>query len=322
MQCRKCKAEIADDSVYCPYCGTKQAKEKRKALKRANGTGTVYKLQGRRKRPWVAAKGKVILGYYETKTAALEMLGRATDMIISDRYNYTFEQVFNEWKVIHYKGVTQNAADIYDKSFKVFSSLHKRRFRDLRTSDFQKIIDSERDDGKSYSILAKRKQLITQLSTWAVREEIITTNFATYVKLPKEEKKEKEIFSDEDIKVLESDGSEAAKVVLMLIYTGMRIGELFNLPLSDYHGNYVIGGEKTDAGRNRVIPINPEGRDYFAFFAAKASGNLLISGYSGGQTSRQFRMNDYYPLLKRLGIKRITPHSTRHTYECLLLGTL
>ena len=32
-----------------------------KAMRRANGTGTVYKLAGRRRRPWVAAKQKIII---------------------------------------------------------------------------------------------------------------------------------------------------------------------------------------------------------------------------------------------------------------------
>jgi len=56
MKCRKCRLDIPDGSKYCPNCGAKQEPERRKALKRANGTGTVYKLQGRRRRPWAAAK--------------------------------------------------------------------------------------------------------------------------------------------------------------------------------------------------------------------------------------------------------------------------
>lgn len=127
-------------------------------------------------------------------------------------------------------------------------------------------------------------------------------------------KKEKEIFSDADIEKLEKNGSDTAKIILMLIYTGMRIGELFGLPLADYHGTYVVGGEKTAAGRNRAIPIRPEGRAYFAYFAARAKGTLLLSGYTGQQVPANFRRRDYYPLLEQLKIERKTPHATRHTY--------
>ena len=312
MQCRKCRAEMPDDGKFCPYCGTRQDREPRKALKRANGTGTVYKLQGRRRRPWAASKNKTIIGYYETKTAALEALNRLTGRSLDERYNMTFSEVFEAWKTEHYKEITDAGRSSYNRAYDVFKPLHKKKFRDLRTADFQAVLDPYMK--QSHSTLSKHKQLITQMSAWAVREELITTNFASFVKLPENVKKEKEIFSDTDIEKLEADGSEAAKIVLMLIYTGMRIGELFSLPLEDYHETYVVGGEKTEKGRNRVIPIRPEGRTYFRYFAQQAEGPLLLSGYTGDKVAANFRRRNYYPLLDKLGIERKTPHATRHTY--------
>lgn len=312
MQCVKCKKEIPENSVYCLYCGKKQVSEPRKAMKRPNGTGTVYKLSGRRKRPWAAAKSKTIIGYYETKTAALEALNRLSGKDVTEKYNMTFADVFEAWKAEHYRDIGPTAIDGYNRAFTVFAALHSQKFRHLRTADFQKALDNHMH--KSHATVAKFKQLITQMSQWAMREEIITTNFASFVKLPENAKKEKEIFSDKDIQTLETDGGETAKIILMLIYTGMRIGELFSLPLEDYHETYVIGGEKTEAGRNRIIPIKPEGRGYFAYFASQATGPLLLSGYAGQKVPANFRRRDYYPLLDKLNIPRKTPHATRHTY--------
>ena len=310
--CKKCNAELPDGAAYCPVCGRRQTPDVRKALKRANGMGTVYKLQGRRRRPWVAAKNRVPLGYYDTKTAALEALNRIAAMDLTEKYNMTFAAVFEAWKQEHYRDITQAGIATYDHAFKVFEELHDKKFRTLRTADFQRVMD--RHMHKTHSTLSKYKQLLTQMSRWAMREEIITTNFATYVRLPENVTKEKEIFTAAEVAALEADGCDAAKIVLMLIYTGMRIGELFQLPLADYHETYVVGGEKTAAGRNRVIPIRPEGRAYFAYFAAIATGELLLSGYTGNQDTHNFRNRDYYPLLKRLGIARKSPHATRHTY--------
>lgn len=310
--CIKCKALLPPGALYCPMCGKKQTPEKRKALKRANGTGTVYRLQGRRTKPWVAAKGRVVIGYYPRKSDALEALERLSGKDISERYNMTFSEVFAAWKTEHYREIGEHGIESYENAYRVFAPLHARKFRDLRANDFQSVIDGHMR--KSHSTVSKYKQLITQMSNWAIREEICTTNFAAYVKLPENIKKEKETFSDDDIKKLEQDGSDAAKIVLMLIYTGMRIGELFSLPLADYHSTYVVGGEKTDAGRNRIIPIRPEGRAYFAYFAARATGDLLLSGYEGQKIVPNFRRRDFYPLLDRLGIERKTPHSTRHTF--------
>lgn len=311
MRCVKCGVDLPGGAVYCHMCGKKQQREPRKALKRANGTGTVYKFSGRRKRPWVAAKGKTIIGYYETKTAALEALERLSGRTLDERYNMTFAEVFDVWNAEHCKTVTKAVADAFSASFRVFEPLHKRKYRDIRTADYQTIMDGL---AKSRATLAKHKQLINQMNIWAMREEIVSTNFASFVKLPQEQKKEKEIFTESEIEKLRADGSETAQIVLMLLGTGMRINELFSLPAADYHGAYCIGGEKTEAGRDRVIPIRPEARPYFAHFAAAATGKLLLSGYSGAHDRNNFRNRDYKPLLERLGIPYKVPHATRHTY--------
>lgn len=312
MQCIKCREEIPAGGSYCPFCGKKQVPEKRKALKRTNGMGTVYKLQGRRKRPWVAAKNKVIIGYYEKKQEAQEALERLAGKDLTERYNMTFKEVFEEWKKEHYREIGENGIASYKRAYDVFEPLHNRQFRSLKTKDFQAVIDQH--EGKSHSTISKYKQLATQMSKWAMREGLITTNLASFIKVPENVKKEKEIFTDDDIKKLRADKSEAARIVLMLIDTGMRIGELFSLPLADYHKDYVIGGEKTEAGRNRTIPILKEGRCNFAYFAEHADGPLLLSGYTGQRDKHNFCARDYKPLLERLNIPYKTPHSTRHTY--------
>ena len=312
MNCIKCSAALPPGALYCPMCGKKQTREPRRALKRANGMGTVYKLQGRRTRPWVAAKNRVIIGYYEKKTDALEALERLTGRDLTERYNMTFAEVFQEWSAEHYKTIGSHGIVSYDRSYDMFQALHEKTFRSLRTKDFQGVVDQYMH--MSFSALSKMKQLITQMSKWAMREEIITSNFASFVTLKKEEKKEKEVFAEEEIKKLEEDQSEAARIVLMLLATGMRIGELFALRLEDYHETYVVGGSKTEAGRDRVIPIRPEGREHFAYFARKAKGDLLLSGYEGDHVLANFRARNYYPLLERLGIERKSPHVTRHTY--------
>ena len=312
MQCIKCRAELPDGAVYCPACGKKQTSQQRKALKRPNGTGTVYKLSGRRKRPWVASKARVVIGYYETKTEALRALERVSEATVTDKYNMTFAEVYQAWNKEHYKKVGAKGKEQYERAYDVFKPLHDRKFRTLRKSDYQAVLEPHMS--KSYSTVSKYKQLITQMSAWALDEDIITVNYASRVALPENQTTEKDIFSNDDIQKLVDDDSETAKVILMLICTGMRINELFQLPLEDYHGDYVVGGEKTEAGRNRVIPIISEGRKYFDYFAQRAKGSLLLSGYTGQHVAANFRRRDYYPLLERLGIRKMSPHSTRYTY--------
>ena len=312
MKCAKCGVELVENAVYCHMCGKKQVQGQRKALKRANGTGTVYKLNGRRRKPWVACKSGVIVGYYETRTGALEAINKLTGKDINEKFNMTFEEVYKEWIAEHSQSIDRSSIRSYELSYKSFSALHNKKFRDLRTQDFQAVVDQ--NSHKSHSTVAKLKNLVTQMSKWAMREEVSTTNFAAFVRLPEKVKKEKEVFTDKDIEKLKKDNSETAKIILMLIYTGMRIGELFSLPLKNCHATYVVGGEKTAAGKNRTIPIMKEAREYFKYFAEHATGELLLSGYVGDKTVDNFRKRYYYPLLEKLKIPKKTPHATRHTY--------
>jgi integrase len=104
----------------------------------------------------------------------------------------------------------------------------------------------------------------------------------------------------------------------MLIYTGLRIGELFNMRAKDVHDEYCIGGSKTETGKNRIVPIPSEIRGFFKYFLSIAeSGGLLLSGYCGNLNLNSFRRHDYYPLLESLKITKKSPHSTRHTYASM-----
>ena len=140
------------------------------------------------------------------------------------------DRVYEAWKDEHFRDIGAKGIESYERAYDVFEPLHDRKFRELRTADYQIVIDKYSD--KSHSLLSKFKQLATQMSQWGIRQELITTNFASFIKLPENVKKEKEIFSEEDIQKLEADGSQAAKLALMMVYTGMRMCALLRVVFS------------------------------------------------------------------------------------------
>ena len=101
MDCIKCKATLPEGALYCCLCGKKQTSEKKKRRKRANGSGTIYKLPGNRAKPWAAKRNNIFLGSYETYAAAQKALERVTDVDIGDHYNMTFTQIYDQWKPVH-----------------------------------------------------------------------------------------------------------------------------------------------------------------------------------------------------------------------------
>ena len=67
-------------------------------------------------------------------------------------------------------------------------------------------------------------------------------------------------YSDEEIKTLWSKLYEINNVdiILIMIYTGLRPTELLEIQTENVHldEKYMVGGMKTEAGKDRIIPLN------------------------------------------------------------------
>ena len=73
------------------------------------------------------------------------------------------------------------------------------------------------------------------------------------------EKQPKVIFSKEEIKDLwKNKSNKIITQLLILIYSGMRAGELYAVKDVKLSDRYLISGIKTEAGKNRVIPLRKE----------------------------------------------------------------
>ena len=330
MKCMKCCAELPENAKFCPSCGKKLTVSPRKRKKRANGTGTVWKLSGKRNKPYAAQINRIMIGTFKTEAEAEKALARLTDRNVEDNFNMTFKDVYEAWKPSHAKLLYARAMergskdgktsgmDGYASAFKNCSELHNRVFRSLRRNDLQKVVDDIRESGKSAAVAEKVKQLYGQLYKWAIAEHIVLTNLAPSVVIISGKKKKKTIFTTEEIKKIMNSTNPAAEIALLLIATGGRINEIFSVETSDCYDDYFIGGNKTAAGTERIVPIAPIGIGVYKkllSIAREKHLKRLIEAYSGNHIAANYRKRDYYPMLDELGISREkTPHCSRHTY--------
>ena len=320
MICIKCKADLPDGALYCMLCGKKQAPDKKKHRKRANGSGTVYKMAGNRAKPWAAKRNNVFLGSFKTYAEAQKALERTTDAVITDKYNLTFAQIYELWKPVHAREVSKSQMANYSTAFNQCAVLHNRKFRSLRKSDFQAVIISLEEAGKSKSTCEKPIQLFGQLSKWALDECIINQNHAQNVITTAEQKSIRKPFTDEQIKAIQQSKLRAAPIALILIATGARPNELFKVPLADCYDTYFVGGSKTKSGTGRVIAVSPLGLAAYRELlqAAKESGGTrLIDGYKGNRDTTNFRKRDFKELMVEIGDASMTPYHCRHTFATL-----
>lgn len=313
--CVKCKKELPEGALYCPYCGKKLTSAARKRRKRANGTGSISVLSGKRTKKYMARRNGELIGTYATYAEAQKALDRLTDVDINDRYNLTFAQVYTAWEPEHAREM--QSMGNYSASFKSCPELHGRKFRSLRKSDYMAVIIRLEQEGKSKSTCEKMMQLFGQLSKWAMDEGIVQQNHAQNVKTTAQQLSTKQPFTAAQIQSIAKSQLPAAQIAVILIATGCRPNELFKATLSNCFPGYFISGSKTAAGKDRVIAVSPIGLaayEHLREAAIQSGGTRLIDGYNGNRSAANFTKRDFRGLMAEIGAEGMTPYNCRHTF--------
>ena len=93
-----------------------------------------------------------------------------------------------------------------------------------------------------------------------------------------------------------------------MIYTGMRYGEISTVLIKNVHldEKYLVGGIKTEAGKNRAIPISDKILPIVKAICEKGGEKLLDI------PEKKF-YTQFSDALKYTGVSVHPPHSCRHT---------
>ena len=294
-----------------------------------NGYGTVYKLSGKRRNPFIVRvtigwsdEGKQLLktiGFYPTRQEGLNALAEYnTNPYDIDKGKITFAEVFDKWSNEHYPKVSDNAIVNYNVAYKYCSPLYTMRFVDLRKSHLQSVVDNS---GKAYPTRKLIKTLLNQLSKYAIENDIVEKQYSQFIDVGKNEGKLKRVpFSQEEIDTLfKNDNFDFVDTILIMIYSGMRIGELLSLETKNIYldKRYMIGGIKTEAGKDRVIPINKKIEKYIQKYY-NPNNQYLITNFKGEQMKySNYRREKFDNIMEKLKMNH-NPHECRHTFASLM----
>ena len=294
--------------------------------RRPNGSGSVTKLSGNRRKPWMArvrlydsdgSSYLKVIGCYETKTDAQKAL-LSPETTLNN--NITFSELYSVWSEQHYRNISESSMRGYMLAYKYCSAIYGKRVVDIRPAMLQGIINGVSDKGLSRSSMVLIKTFLGLIFKYAEENDIIAKNYAKFIRIPHAEAKQREVFTESEIETYRKDDSETSRILLMLIYSGMRIGELMSIKMDDIHlsEGYVVGGEKTEAGKNRVIPIHNSVKSYWIDFIEHAENGLLFrTAEHNALTPNRYRKH-LAKLQMDLGLPQKSPHSARHTCASLL----
>ena len=264
-----------------------------------------------------------IYGYYATKQEALEVLAAYnTSPYNIEENKITFSGVYDKWSKEHFEKVSDSAIENYSNAYKKYCQpLYNMRFKDIRLIHLQSIIDN---CGMAHPTRAVIKTLFNVLFKFAVSNDICDKNYAQYVDVGKREGKiNRKPFTQEEIdKIFKYvDKLEYLDTVLIMIYSGLRIGELLDIKISNVHleERYMIGGLKTQAGIDRVIPINkkiePFIRKYYE--QNKNKEYLIINSLGKKMEYSNYRREKFDNAMEKLQMEH-RPHDARHTFATLM----
>ena len=171
----------------------------------------------------------------------------------------------------------------------------------------------------SKSYITKIKALMTQLCAHAMENHIIDRNYASLAKIPKMEAGKRRAMTDDEFSKLENgwENAPGGDACLVLCYTGFRVSEFCLLTVSSYDPKEktFTGGLKTDAGKDRTVPVHPKILPIVERWCKAGTGPLYPRPDGKAYNKDSFAIGVWKPCMRSLGLPEdLTPHSARHTF--------
>lgn len=297
-------------------------------MRNPNGYGSVVKLSGNRRRPFMVRKTK---GWDDRGYPVYEIIGytatREEGNILLAEYNrspwdvemakITLSGLYELWKKQKAGKLGASNRKSLFSVFKYCEKLKDLPYKSIKAYQMQETIDH---CGKGYSTEAAIKNLWGHLDRFALELDITARCYSSLLTSAPIPPTSRVPFSEEEIRLLwKNQNVPWADTVLMLIYSGWRVSEFLALAPSDIDikEGTMRGGVKTNAGKNRIVPIHSKIRPLVE--ARLSEGGSRLINYNGNPCSKsQFRIL-WLNVMRKLGMKH-TAHESRHTFETLLDG--
>lgn len=296
-------------------------------IRNPNGYGTVAKLSGQRRRPYIVKKTigwndkghpiYDIIGYAETREAGNIMLAEYNrDPWDVDRVKITLQELFDIWKEKKAPKLGKsNRASLCSAYKRHCASLGETPYKFIKAYQMQETIDT---CGRSYATQAAIKNLWGHLDWFALELDIISNRYSELLTSDPIPETNRTPFSEDEIKTMwEHQSDPWVDTVLIMLYSGWRISEFLGLKSGDIDltEGTMKGGIKTKAGKKRIVPIHPKISPLIKQRLDEGGSQLIC--YNGKPISQSRYRTFWAKIMTALKMNHV-PHECRHTFETQL----
>lgn len=313
--------------------GRKPQKKKADYFRRPNGTGCIKVLSGNRRKPYAA----VITTSYEfdPKTLKTKQIQKVLDTFKSkeeakkclDDYNenpydldaktVTFKKIYDLWSAEKFKKLSEHTKQSYNCAYKYCAPIEETPVYQLKTAELQNVINS---CPSSYATKKIIKTLMIGVFTYCMQNDIVEKNYAGYLEIePSDPTYDRVPFTKNEINFLWSiaDENVGAKVLLILLYSGLRVNELLKLPRSNCNISDMYFDIPKELAKNkssiRKVPIHPKVQPLVLTFYNQNKEYLMVKENGTRIMYNNFVSRDLKKLNQQLEINHRF-HDTRHTF--------
>lgn len=303
-------------------------------MKNPNGYGSITKLKGNRRKPYIVrissgrifdnSTGKIkltrsILGYYPTRKEAMQALAEYnTKPYDLKAKGLTLEDIYEMWKKEKFPSLADRSVANYKAAYNYMSTCKDMPIRDLRKAHLQNSINC---CSAGYATKKNIRTLYHQLFDYAIQNDIVEKNYAEFLDIGERVAKIKRtVFTETEIQKLWNnlDRMEYIDTVLILIYSGMRIGELLemqncNVDIDKRTMQIVRAKNKSSL---RTVPIHDKILPLVERYK-KLEKTALVPNTDGNYfTYTNYQQKKWKHIMEQLEMSHL-PHDTRHTFASL-----
>ena len=237
----------------------------------------------------------------------------------------TFAECYKLWLNRHLKHVESQKGTVsnqlsgsYNAAFKRCQTVHSKKINCIKYQDIQDIADNAAS--MSSSSVHNLNIVLFNVFDFARKQKYIEENFIGDIEFNYKKKANSihETFTEDELSILWKNADDAnTRIILIMIYTGLRIEELLSMHCKNVFlaEKYMIGGIKTEAGKDRIIPISNK---ILPFISQLYCENLYLIRHGKKRYSRpNFLNNIWNPTMNKFNLNHL-PHDTRYTCATLM----